>query len=327
MSSTDFRVARLGDDKSVYACTMLPMPMGGSSQLQVVDLWEISYTVTRLFTDPERNADPPFAAVLHLLSASFGWEVAAFWIVNELRVTLECVEFHSEIHGSVENFETVTRSRRFSVGEGIPGTVWAERELLEVPDLSSHPNFPRASVATLDGLKAGLAFPLYVGKKVVGVIEMYRTDSRATDPAIKTFLYALGGQLGVFIERLSAGRALEAADAQFRLVAEAASVTVFTIDENSIILFTNSAVEELFGYTPAELIGAKLTMVMPQYLRHVHEHGLARYVATGQRHISWDGVLLPGLHKDGTEIPLTISFGEFTRDGKRVFTGFAKKRT
>jgi PAS domain S-box-containing protein len=110
-------------------------------------------------------------------------------------------------------------------------------------------------------------------------------------------------------------------------VAEAASVTVFTIDENSTILFTNSAIEELFGYTPAELIGAKLTIIMPEYLRHVHEHGLGRYIATGERHIAWDGVPLPGLHKNGTEIPLIISFGEFTREGKRVFTGFAKQRT
>jgi len=63
---------------------------------------------------------------------------------------------------------------------------------------------------------------------------------------------------------------------------------------------------------------------MPEYLRHVHEHVLARYVATGQRHVSWDGVSPPGLHKNGHEIPLVISFGEFVRAGKRVFTGFAK---
>jgi hypothetical protein len=31
----------------------------------------------------------------------------------------------------------------------------------------------------------------------------------------------------------------------------------------------------------------------------VHERGLARYVATVQRHMSWDGVPLPGLHKNG----------------------------
>ena len=65
---------------------------------------------------------------------------------------------------------------------------------------------------------------------------------------------------------------------------------------------------------------------MPEYLRHVHERGLAHYVATGQRHVSWDGIPLPGLHRNGEEIPLMISFGEFLRGGKRVFTGFAKLR-
>ncbi len=65
---------------------------------------------------------------------------------------------------------------------------------------------------------------------------------------------------------------------------------------------------------------------MPEYLRHVHERGLSRYVVTGERHISWDGVPLPGLHKNGQEISLIISFGEFLRAGKRVFTGFAKLR-
>jgi len=101
-------------------------------------------------------------------------------------------------------------------------------------------------------------------------------------------------------------------------------LAIFTIDDQSNILFANPAVEKVFGYKGEELIGGKLTVVMPEYLRHVHEHGLARYVATGQRHVSWDGVSLPGLHKNGHEIPLVISFGEVVRAGKRVFTGFAK---
>ena len=61
---------------------------------------------------------------------------------------------------------------------------------------------------------------------------------------------------------------------------------------------------------------------MPEYLRHVHEHGLARYVATGQRHVSGRRIA-PGLHKNGHEIPLVISFGEFVRGGKRGAAGCA----
>jgi len=100
-------------------------------------------------------------------------------------------------------------------------------------------------------------------------------------------------------------------------------LAIFTIDDQSNILFANPAVEKVFGYKGEELIGGKLTVVMPEYLRHVHEHGLARYVATGQRHVSWDGVSLPGLHKNGHEIPLVISFGEFVRGGKRGAAGCA----
>ena len=67
-------------------------------------------------------------------------------------------------------------------------------------------------------------------------------------------------------------------------------MAIFTIDDQSNILFANPAVEKVFGHKAEELIGGKLTVVMPECLRHVHEHGLARYAATGQRHVSWDGV-------------------------------------
>src|SRR6185369_3346265 len=52
-----------------------------------------------------------------------------------------------------------------------------------------------------------------------------------------------------------------------------------------------------------------------------HRAALERYMATGTRHTAWSGVELPGLRRDGTEVPLEVSFGEFaTREG-RYFTG------
>jgi PAS domain S-box-containing protein len=112
-----------------------------------------------------------------------------------------------------------------------------------------------------------------------------------------------------------------------RVIADTASDAIITIDEQSTILFINRAAEGIFGYTRAELIGQSMTMLMPEYLRHVHRGGLKRYLSTGARHISWDAVELPGLHKDGREIPLEISFGEFAEDGRRFFTGIARDIT
>ena len=112
-----------------------------------------------------------------------------------------------------------------------------------------------------------------------------------------------------------------------RIIADTASDAIITIDEDSTMLFVNRAAEKIFGYSHAELLGQPLTMLMPDYLRHVHRSGLQRYLATGERHISWEAVQLPGRHQSGREIPLELSFGEFTENGRRFFTGIARDIT
>src|SRR5436309_1886045 len=113
-------------------------------------------------------------------------------------------------------------------------------------------------------------------------------------------------------------------EARFRVIAETASDAIITIDQHSTIIFVNAAAERIFGYSIPEMLGQPMTMLMPEYLRHTHEKGLRRYVETGQRHITWGGIELTGLHKSGRTISLEISFGEFAVDGHRLFTGIAR---
>ncbi|HEX2729645.1 MAG TPA: PAS domain S-box protein, partial [Rubrobacteraceae bacterium] len=113
----------------------------------------------------------------------------------------------------------------------------------------------------------------------------------------------------------------------YRVVAETASDGIVMIDEDSRILFTNSATGRIFGYPDEELFGQPLTVLMPEYLRRMHEASLRRYIDTGERHLDWDSVELPGLHSSGREIPLEVSFGEFLKDGRHYFTGFIRDIT
>ena len=122
-------------------------------------------------------------------------------------------------------------------------------------------------------------------------------------------------------------RALRESENRFRTLAETASDAIITIDEDSRIVYVNQATGKIFGYTADELMGNEMTMLMPEYLRHLHKAGFKRYRETGERHTSWEAVELPGLHKSGAEIPLEISFGEFTKDDKRFFTGIARDTT
>ena len=118
--------------------------------------------------------------------------------------------------------------------------------------------------------------------------------------------------------------ALRYSEENYRLVVETAPDAVISIDERGSILFANPASARIFGYDPAELIGKPLTVLMPEFLRKLHEKGFSRYLATGQRHINWQGTELTALRKSGQEFPVEISFGELSRDGHKVFTGFIR---
>jgi len=110
----------------------------------------------------------------------------------------------------------------------------------------------------------------------------------------------------------------------FRVVTETASDAIISIDHNSIIRFANPAAEKIFGYSLSEILGQQVTLLMPEYLRHLHKSAVQAYLTTGQKHMSWTGLQLTGLHKSGAEIPLEISFGEHVRDGKHIFTGILR---
>ncbi|MCZ6617251.1 MAG: PAS domain S-box protein [Gammaproteobacteria bacterium] len=114
---------------------------------------------------------------------------------------------------------------------------------------------------------------------------------------------------------------------RYRMVAEWASDGILGIDTQSTILFANPAVQRIFGYTSDELIGQKLTMLMPQEFRSRHKRSLGAYVINGKKNLNWERVELPGLHKSGKMIVLEISFGEFVDDGARNFVGVIRDIT
>src|SRR5205814_1794997 len=82
-------------------------------------------------------------------------------------------------------------------------------------------------------------------------------------------------------------------------IAETDPDAIFSINEDSIILSANPAVERIFGYAPQELIGQSLTRLMPPEQATAHRAGLLRYLESSQKRIPWHGVILPAQRKDG----------------------------
>jgi PAS domain S-box-containing protein len=113
--------------------------------------------------------------------------------------------------------------------------------------------------------------------------------------------------------------------AHLQALAETTPDVFITIDADSRIEYVNNSVREILGYTPDELRGEPLTVLVSSDLSDGHLEAVNRYRETGERNVDWDHIELPGQHKDGHEVPLQASFSEFTLDGERYFTGVLRE--
>src|SRR6266404_5147129 len=143
--------------------------------------------------------------------------------------------------------------------------------------------------------------------------------SQNSEPSLRTLIACEDIE-----ERKQEESARRYSDDRHRLVFETASDAVISLDETGAIQFANPATSRIFGYEPTELIGKPLTVLMPKRTGKLHENGFTRYLATGQRHLNWKGTEFAALRKNGQEFPVEVSFGELTKDGHRVFTGFIR---
>ena len=105
-----------------------------------------------------------------------------------------------------------------------------------------------------------------------------------------------------------------------RRARESNAAGIIAIDRHSVILQFNAAAERIFGYTADETIGMSMTMLMPERFRADHLRGIARaYTSTTPGSRMNEVLDLPGLRKDGSEVPLHITLTETTGVAGKVF--------
>ncbi|HEX8639262.1 MAG TPA: PAS domain S-box protein, partial [Pyrinomonadaceae bacterium] len=211
---------------------------------------------------------------------------------------------------------------RVTVGKSTIGLIAKEREPHLTNDVLNDSRLSDKNWAEREGMKAFAGYPLVVGDRLIGVMCVF--SRRALTQEALEAMASVSSGIANAIDRKRAENALRYSEEQYRIVAETASDAVISIDERSTILFVNPSAERIFGYKVEEMKGQNLSMLMPEYLRHLHDAGQRRYIETGKRHLNWAHVEVPGLHRDGHEIPLELSFGEYLNGDRHVFIGIAR---
>src|SRR4029077_13347680 len=103
---------------------------------------------------------------------------------------------------------------------------------------------------------------------------------------------------------------------------------IITIDHNGLIKTLNPAAANLFGYSPEEVIGRNVKMLMPEPYCQEHDTYLVNYLETGQaKIIGSSGRVVAGQRKDRSIFPIELAVSEVDVAGRRMFTGIVRDIT
>lgn len=104
---------------------------------------------------------------------------------------------------------------------------------------------------------------------------------------------------------------------EYRAIFEASPDGCIVVDPAGMIRLANPRVEELFGWSPEELLGQSVDVLVPEMYREAHAAHRARFVADPHNRPMGVGLDLRGRHKDGTTFPVEISLSPWhTAEGE-----------
>lgn len=126
---------------------------------------------------------------------------------------------------------------------------------------------------------------------------------------------------------LSSTQDLVAREAHLKLILDTIPDATIVIDSQGVIQSFSTVAERLFKYSPDEVIGKNIKMLMPQPYRDDHDGYLQHYHTTGERRIIGIGRIVVGERKGGSTFPMELSVGEMRSSNKTFYTGFIRDLT
>jgi PAS domain S-box-containing protein len=191
--------------------------------------------------------------ILQAVCEAIKWDMGTIWYVDRKAGVLRCVDLWHSPSVDVSNFAALTRKFTFPSGMGLSGRVWASGEPHWIENVVEDTNFPRGVAALNDDLHSAFAFPILLRQNVIGVIEFFSRKIHKPDPDLLSVLGSLGTQIGQFVARSWAEKALQESEERYRLLTENSQDLIALITPEAKTLFASPSFLHMLGRHPAAI--------------------------------------------------------------------------
>ena len=209
---------------------------------------------TTLAISESKDFKAALAAVLQNVCEATGWTLGQAWVPRADRTALECVAAWAKDGLPMEQFRAFSQNFIFAPGVGLPGRVWASKQLAWIRDVTMDMNFPRATAARQAGLKAGVGIPVAADNEVVAVLEFFVRESREEDDRFAKLISSVVIQLGHLVQRKRLQGSLRASEDRFRSLVQSANDGIVLADDRGNIASWNDGAQKIFGYREDEVL-------------------------------------------------------------------------
>jgi two-component system, sensor histidine kinase and response regulator len=284
--------------------------------------------LTARHADPDDTFEDRLRGILEVAAETLQVERVSMWRFDAARIGIDCVGLYRLTGARHECGARLSR-------EDFPGYFSAiERERV----IAAHDAMTdvrtrgfRASYLEPHAIGAMLDVPLRQGEEVSGVFCVEHVGGpRVWTIDEQNFAVSTANLIAVATadqRRREALSKVAESDAQAHLILDTAHDAFVGMDSAGRIVVWNAQAEQTFGWTRQEAVGRNLAeTIIPMAFREAHNHGMRRFLETGDAPVVNRRLELRGLHRNGHEFPIEITitspmprehgyfFGAFLRD-------------
>jgi len=285
---------------------------------------DMEHAVAAVLTESP-SLESAMPQLLRIVCEGQGWACGLYWWWDCPAELLRCAEvWHvggREVEQFVEASIAGTNEAPAWVGKA-PGTmtgglvrsVWTTGAPVWISDAATRPGFRRGTFAAQADLHCAFGFPILAGERPLGVMEFYSRDIKEPDEELLRVVQALGRQIGQFIQRKEAERALRLSEERYRDMFESSPLPMWVRDDATRTLLTvNQAAVDHYGYSREEFLGMRISDLWDPTEREAYEQEHfdrtdAEINVSKRRHVT----------KDGRTIDVEVTSRAFDLDGRRM---------